>query len=189
LVLLYDQAKEPLGVGKFKPMWHSPYIVRCVLKKGTYELEYYEGNVSIFAGSRNFLVLNLVYIAAKFNCIHTWIHLIFEPSVPLATSPLAQNWKLSLHRTLFNRTEQKTSFSLLPCCHTPSDRLDGYSEGSFMGRERTGFPKTVILHLSIRVGDSTIPLEFRKPVTTVFVTVSSYVSFTKLVLHSPTWHI
>jgi hypothetical protein len=27
LVLLYDQAKEPLGVGKFKPMWHGPYIV------------------------------------------------------------------------------------------------------------------------------------------------------------------
>jgi len=80
-------------------------------------------NVSIFAGSRNFLVLNLVYIAAEFNCIHTWIHFIFEPSVPLATSPLAQNWKLSLHRTLFNRTEQKTSFSLLPCCHMPSDRL------------------------------------------------------------------
>jgi hypothetical protein len=33
LVLLYDQAKEPLGAGKFKPMWHGPYIVRCVLKK------------------------------------------------------------------------------------------------------------------------------------------------------------
>jgi hypothetical protein len=45
LVLLYDQAKEPLGEGKFNPMWHSPYIMRCVLKKGAYELEYYEGNV------------------------------------------------------------------------------------------------------------------------------------------------
>jgi hypothetical protein len=44
LVLLYDQAKEPLGAGKFKPMWHGPYIVRCVLEKGAYELEYYEGN-------------------------------------------------------------------------------------------------------------------------------------------------
>jgi hypothetical protein len=27
LVLMYDQAKEPLGAGKFKPMWHGPYIV------------------------------------------------------------------------------------------------------------------------------------------------------------------
>jgi hypothetical protein len=45
LVLLYDQAKEPLGAGKFKPMWHGPYIVRRVLEKGAYELEYYEGNM------------------------------------------------------------------------------------------------------------------------------------------------
>ena len=44
LVLLYDQAKELLGTGKFKPMWHDPYIVRCVLEKGAYELEDYEGN-------------------------------------------------------------------------------------------------------------------------------------------------
>jgi hypothetical protein len=45
LVLLYDQAKEPLGASKFKPMWHGPYIVRHVLEKGSYELEYYEGNM------------------------------------------------------------------------------------------------------------------------------------------------
>ena len=25
LVLLWDQAKEPLGAGKFNPMWHGPY--------------------------------------------------------------------------------------------------------------------------------------------------------------------
>jgi hypothetical protein len=41
LVLLYDQAKEPLGVDKFNPMWHGPYIVRHFLEKGAYELEYY----------------------------------------------------------------------------------------------------------------------------------------------------
>ena len=28
LVLLYDQASEPLGAGNFKPMWHWPYIVK-----------------------------------------------------------------------------------------------------------------------------------------------------------------
>jgi hypothetical protein len=36
LVLLYDQAKEPLGEEKFKTMWHGPYIMRHVLEKGAY---------------------------------------------------------------------------------------------------------------------------------------------------------
>ena len=45
LVLLWDQAKEPLGVGKFNPMWHGPYMVKRVLEKGTYELVGYEGIV------------------------------------------------------------------------------------------------------------------------------------------------
>ena len=43
LVLLWDQAKEPLGTGKFNPMWHGPYVVKHVLEKGTYELVDYEG--------------------------------------------------------------------------------------------------------------------------------------------------
>ena len=45
MVLLYDQANEPLGENEFNPMWHGPYIVRHVLEKGAYKLEYYEGNV------------------------------------------------------------------------------------------------------------------------------------------------
>ena len=40
---MWDQAKEPLGVGKFNPMWHGPYIVKRVLEKGAYELVDYEG--------------------------------------------------------------------------------------------------------------------------------------------------
>ena len=32
LVLLYDQASEPLGVDKFNPMWHGTYIVKHVLE-------------------------------------------------------------------------------------------------------------------------------------------------------------
>jgi hypothetical protein len=59
LVLLYDQAKEPLGAGKFKPMWHDLYIVRCVLEKGAYELEYYEGNM--LAAPRNGFYLKIYY--------------------------------------------------------------------------------------------------------------------------------
>ena len=44
LVLLYDQASEPLGVGKFNSMLHGTYVVRRVLEKGAYELEDCEGN-------------------------------------------------------------------------------------------------------------------------------------------------
>lgn len=44
LVLLYNQVNDKLGVGKFEPMWHGPYIVKHVLQKGAYELINYEGN-------------------------------------------------------------------------------------------------------------------------------------------------
>eukprot|EP00253_Pinus_taeda_P011115 PITA_11115 len=44
LVLLYDQANDKLGAGKFEPMWHGPYIVKIVLQKGAYKLIDYEGN-------------------------------------------------------------------------------------------------------------------------------------------------
>ena len=43
LVLLWYQDKEPLGVGKFNPMWHGPYVVKHVLEKGAYDLVDYEG--------------------------------------------------------------------------------------------------------------------------------------------------
>jgi hypothetical protein len=59
LVLLYDQAQELLGAGKFKPMWHNPYIVRRVLEKGAYELEDYEANK--LAKPRNGLYLKKYY--------------------------------------------------------------------------------------------------------------------------------
>ena len=38
LVLVYDQASDALGAGKFVAMWHGPYIVKCVLSRGSYEL-------------------------------------------------------------------------------------------------------------------------------------------------------
>ena len=60
LVLLWDQAKEPLGVGKFNPMWHGPYVVKCVLEKGTYELVDYEG--TSLAEPRNGLYLKKYYL-------------------------------------------------------------------------------------------------------------------------------
>ena len=59
LVLLWDQAKEPLGAGKFNPMSHGPYIVKCMLEKGTYELVDYEGVT--LAEPRNGLYLKKYY--------------------------------------------------------------------------------------------------------------------------------
>lgn len=44
LVLVYDQDKDALGVGKFEPLWYGPYIVSKVLGKGAYELVDHEGN-------------------------------------------------------------------------------------------------------------------------------------------------
>ena len=47
LVLLWDQAKEPLGAGKFNPMWHGPYVVKQVLDKGSYGIVDYEGTTLV----------------------------------------------------------------------------------------------------------------------------------------------
>ena len=44
LVLVYDQVSDTLGAGRFVAMWYEPYIVKCVLDKGSYELQDYEGN-------------------------------------------------------------------------------------------------------------------------------------------------
>lgn len=43
LVLLYDQANDKLGAGKFVPMWHGPFILKRKLAKGAYELIDFEG--------------------------------------------------------------------------------------------------------------------------------------------------
>ena len=59
LVLLWDQAKESLGEGKFNSMWHGPYVVKCVLEKGAYELVDYEGTA--LAEPRNGLYLKKYY--------------------------------------------------------------------------------------------------------------------------------
>ena len=59
LVLLWDQTKEPLGEGKFNPMWHGPYVVKHVLEKGAYELVDYEGMT--LAEPRNGLYIKKYY--------------------------------------------------------------------------------------------------------------------------------
>lgn len=42
LVLVYNHENDKLGAGKFDPMWHGPYIIKCVLEKGAYELVDYD---------------------------------------------------------------------------------------------------------------------------------------------------
>ena len=59
LVLLWDQAKEPLEEEKFNPVWHGPYVVKRVLEKGAYELVDYEGTA--LAEPRNGLYLKNYY--------------------------------------------------------------------------------------------------------------------------------
>eukprot|EP00253_Pinus_taeda_P010464 PITA_10464 len=44
LVLVYDQDKDTLEAGKFKPMWYGPFIIKRFLTKGSYELINFEGN-------------------------------------------------------------------------------------------------------------------------------------------------
>ena len=56
---LWDQDKEPLGAGKFNPMWHGPYVVKRVLDKGAYELVDYKGTA--LAEPRNGLYLKKYY--------------------------------------------------------------------------------------------------------------------------------
>jgi hypothetical protein len=47
LVLVCDQDRDPLGAGNFKPMWFKPFILKKVLKKGTYHLVVFEGNALV----------------------------------------------------------------------------------------------------------------------------------------------
>jgi hypothetical protein len=59
LVLVYDQDKDPLGAGKFKPMWFRPFIMKEVLKKGAYWLVEFEGKALV--EPRNGLYLKKYY--------------------------------------------------------------------------------------------------------------------------------
>jgi hypothetical protein len=59
LVLDYDQDKDPLGAGKFKPMWFGPFMIKEVLKMGAYRLVEFE--VNSLAEPRNALYLKNYY--------------------------------------------------------------------------------------------------------------------------------
>ena len=76
LVLLWDQPKEPLGAGKFNPMWRGSYVVKRVLEKGSYELVDYEGIA--LAEPRNGLYLKKYYAYSSTSadyCILLYIFL------------------------------------------------------------------------------------------------------------------
>ena len=59
LVLLYDQEVDVIGIVKFKPLWHGPYIFKRVIAKGAYELLDYDGIP--LAQPRNGLYLKRYY--------------------------------------------------------------------------------------------------------------------------------
>jgi hypothetical protein len=59
LVMVYAQDKDPLGAGKFKPMWFRLFIVKEVLKKGAYYLVEFE--VNSLAEPRNGFYLKKYY--------------------------------------------------------------------------------------------------------------------------------
>jgi hypothetical protein len=59
LFLVYDQDKDSLREGKFKPMWFRPFIMKEVLKKGAYRLVDFEGNP--LAEPKNGLYLRKYY--------------------------------------------------------------------------------------------------------------------------------
>ena len=42
-MLLYDQEVDVIGIGKFDPLWHGPYIFKIFLAKGNYKLVDYDG--------------------------------------------------------------------------------------------------------------------------------------------------
>jgi hypothetical protein len=85
LILLYDQAKEPLGASNFNRMWHGPYIVWCVLEKGACKLEYYEGNM--MDEPRNGIYLKRYYawslILGHELCILVYLSVYTSLSFPL----------------------------------------------------------------------------------------------------------
>ena len=45
LVLVYDQAKNKLGKGKFDSMWYNPYVIHRYLGKGAYILANSNGHL------------------------------------------------------------------------------------------------------------------------------------------------
>ena len=59
LVLVYDQAHDVLGHGKFDSLWLGPYIISKDLGKGAYLLEDFEGNPLL--NPRNALYLKKYY--------------------------------------------------------------------------------------------------------------------------------
>eukprot|EP00253_Pinus_taeda_P025488 PITA_25488 len=59
LFLLYNQANDKLGAGKFVPMWHGPFVFKRKLAKGAYELVDFDG-VSL-GKARNSLYLKRYY--------------------------------------------------------------------------------------------------------------------------------
>eukprot|EP00253_Pinus_taeda_P019086 PITA_19086 len=90
LVLLYDQANDKLGTGKFMPMLHGPFVVKRKLAKGAYELVDFDG-VSL-GNPRNGLYLKRCRCLSKHILVSLMalvvVHGISLPQLGLSICPL-----------------------------------------------------------------------------------------------------
>ena len=59
LVLVYDQANDKLGKGKFESMWYGPYVIHQFIGKGAYILVGSDGH--LLNNPRNGLYLKRFY--------------------------------------------------------------------------------------------------------------------------------
>lgn len=73
IILLYDQESNKLGSGKFKPMWLVPYIFKCVLAKGAYQLIDFDG----FPWHSPEIGCTLINIMLEFCVVH-YVHTIYR---------------------------------------------------------------------------------------------------------------
>ena len=83
MVLLYDQTSEPLGAGKFKSMWHGPYIVKRVLEKDASELEDYEGTTLKEPRNGIFIKKHYAYFSVEADILYIIVELHILLLVPL----------------------------------------------------------------------------------------------------------
>ena len=59
MVLVYDQANDKLGKGKFESMWYGPYVAHHFLEKGAYI--HVESNGQLFENPHNGIYLERFY--------------------------------------------------------------------------------------------------------------------------------
>ena len=65
-----------MGAGKFNSIWHGPYVVNCLLEKGSYESVDYEGTALV--EPRNGLYIKKYYAlsSARARFLYIIVHFL-----------------------------------------------------------------------------------------------------------------